>query len=161
VLKYPESDDVVLESNLNEERSDDIYDFINAIYALRKDSIAKEGEYGLGNLVFKEFRNLGYMDNLRRLRREAKSKELSLESLDQMKEAFSIHKPMTKDSFETFKAKHPEYRFEEKELGTLIFNGDEQIGTYLDKFGEIWLNEEKEPEKPLEEKAEYIEEYDN
>ena len=39
---------------------DKIDDFIEDVYDLRKNSIAKDGEYGLGNLVFKEFRNLGY-----------------------------------------------------------------------------------------------------
>ncbi len=71
-------DTFILESVIDEERSDDIYDFINQLYALRKESIAKDGEYGLGNLVFKEFRNLGYLDNLKKLRRIEKSKELSL-----------------------------------------------------------------------------------
>lgn len=75
--------DAIIESNLTEERSDDIYDFITELYNLRKESIANEGEYGLGNLVFKEFRNLGYLDNLRQLRKQAKSKELSLEELSQ------------------------------------------------------------------------------
>ena len=68
--------------SLREEFSDDIEKFINDIYALRKDSIANEGEYGLGNLVFKEFRNLGYLDNLKELRKQEKGKELSLEHLD-------------------------------------------------------------------------------
>lgn len=63
---------------INEELSDEIYDFIEDIYDLRKDSVAKEGEFGLGNLVFKEFRNLGYLDNLKELRKKEKGKELSL-----------------------------------------------------------------------------------
>ena len=67
---------------VNEELSDDIYSFIEDLYDLRKESIAKEGEYGLGNLVFKEFRNLGYLDNLKELRKQEKGKELSLENLD-------------------------------------------------------------------------------
>lgn len=67
---------------INEELSDDIYDFIEDLYDLRKESIASEGEYGLGNLVFKEFRNLGYLDNLKELRKQEKGKELSLESVD-------------------------------------------------------------------------------
>ena len=67
---------------VNEELSDDIYDFIEDLYDLRKESIANEGEYGLGNLVFKEFRNLGYLDNLKELRKQEKGKELSLESID-------------------------------------------------------------------------------
>lgn len=74
--------DDYLESKLTEEKSDDIYDFIEDLYNLRKESIASEGEYGLGNLVFKEFRNLGYLDNLKQLRKKEKSKELSLESIN-------------------------------------------------------------------------------
>ena len=63
--------------------SERINDFIEDLYDLRKESIASEGEYGLGNLVFKEFRNLGYLDNLKELRKHAKSKELSLEKLEE------------------------------------------------------------------------------
>ena len=69
-------------SRINEDLSDDIYNFIEDLYDLRKESIAKEGEYGLGNLVFKEFRNRGYLDNLKELRKQEKSKELSLEKLE-------------------------------------------------------------------------------
>lgn len=61
--------------------SEKINDFIEDLYDLRKESIAKGGEYGLGNLVFKEFRNLGYLDNLKGLKNKEKSKELSLESI--------------------------------------------------------------------------------
>ena len=57
----------------------EIEDFIEDIYDLRKTSIAKEGEYGIGNLVFKECRNLGYLDNLKKLKNELKSRKLSLE----------------------------------------------------------------------------------
>ena len=63
--------------------SDEVAQFIENIYELRKESIAEEGEYGLGNLVFKEFRNLGYLDRLKDLRKELKGKELSLEHLDE------------------------------------------------------------------------------
>lgn len=65
----------------NKVSSKDIEKFINDLYDLRKTSIAKDGEYGLGNLVFKEFRNLGYLKTLKTLRKELKSRELSLESL--------------------------------------------------------------------------------
>lgn len=61
---------------------DKIDDFIEDLYDLRKNSIAKDGEYGLGNLVFKEFRNLGYLDNLKELKRKEIEKDLSLESLN-------------------------------------------------------------------------------
>lgn len=57
---------------------DAIEKFIEDIYELRKTSIADDGEYGLGNLVFKECRNLGYLDNLKDLKRDIVNKELSL-----------------------------------------------------------------------------------
>lgn len=60
---------------------DEINDFIEDLYDLRKTSIAKDGEYGLGNLTFKECRALGYLDNLRQLKKEIRDRELSLESL--------------------------------------------------------------------------------
>lgn len=55
-------------------------DFINKLYELRQSSIEKEGEYGTGNLVFKEFRNKGYLDNLKDLSKRETSKTLTLES---------------------------------------------------------------------------------
>ena len=73
----------VIEDFENESKSEKIKDFIEDLYDLRKASIAKDGEYGLGNLVFKEFRNLGYLDNLKELRKQEKSKELSLEKLEE------------------------------------------------------------------------------
>jgi len=66
-----------------EPTAESIEDFIEDIYDLRKSSIASDGEYGLGNLVFKEFRNLGYLDNLKDLRKQCVSKELSLEHLEE------------------------------------------------------------------------------
>lgn len=65
------------------EASEKVYDFIEDIYELRKDSIANEGEFGLGNLVFKEFRNLGYLDALKHLTKILKGKELSLENMNE------------------------------------------------------------------------------
>lgn len=58
-------------------------DLIDELYLLRKDSISTDGEYGEGNLVFKEFRNRGYLDNLKQLLVDETSKELSLESLNE------------------------------------------------------------------------------
>jgi death-on-curing family protein len=53
-------------------------DFIEDIYDVRKESLASDGEYGLGNLVFKEFRALGYLDNLKELKCKLESEQLSL-----------------------------------------------------------------------------------
>ena len=63
--------------------SEDVEEYINDIYDERKDGIANEGEYSLSNLLFKEVRNKGYLDNLKELRKELKGKELSLEHLEE------------------------------------------------------------------------------
>ena len=70
---------MVTESLSNE--IDEINKFIDDIYVLRKESIDKDGEYGIGNLVFKEFRNKGYLDKLKDLKNEYISKELSVENM--------------------------------------------------------------------------------
>ena len=73
-------DESALEEDFDDEgKIQEIEDFIEDIYDLRKTSIANDGEYGIGNLVFKECRNLGYLDNLRELKNVLKSRKLSLE----------------------------------------------------------------------------------
>ena len=56
-----------------------IDNLIEDIYNLRKEGMEEDGEYSIKNLIFKEFRNLGYLDNLKELRKKEISKELSLE----------------------------------------------------------------------------------
>ena len=58
-----------------------VQDYINNLYNLRRTSIMTEGEFGKGNLVFKEIRNLGLLDKLKEKQYELSSKELSLESM--------------------------------------------------------------------------------
>ena len=70
IIKYLK----IVKSNNSEE----IDKFIDDIHDMRKDSIVKEGEFGIGNLVFKEFRRMGYLDNLKKLKDNLVSKELSL-----------------------------------------------------------------------------------
>lgn len=65
----------------NSSSSSEITRFINEIYNLRRLSIMTEGEYGIGNLVFKEVRNQGLLQQLKDLLNLNTSKELSLESL--------------------------------------------------------------------------------
>ena len=60
----------------------EIEQFINDLYLMRKESLATEGEWGTGNLVFKEFRNLGYLDSLKDRKYKYRSKELTLEGLN-------------------------------------------------------------------------------
>lgn len=61
--------------------SDDIENMINELYIIRKDSLDTEGEYGKGNQIFKEVRNLGLLDKLRDEYKRSRAKELSLEHL--------------------------------------------------------------------------------
>lgn len=51
---------------------------IEDLYDLRKESIKNEGEYGFGNLIFKEMRNLKYLDKLKELKNSLVSNKLSL-----------------------------------------------------------------------------------
>lgn len=64
--------------------SEIIKGIINQLYLMRKNSIAIEGEYGKGNQVFKDIRNTGKLDELKDLVKEFKSKELSLESFNDL-----------------------------------------------------------------------------
>ena len=59
--------------------SNDIKDCINMLYLMRKDSIATDGEYGVGNLLFKEIRNRGLLSALKDKYNEMISDELTLE----------------------------------------------------------------------------------
>ena len=59
--------------------SDDIKDCINMLYLMRKDSIATDGEHGVGNLLFKEIRNRGLLNALKDKYNEMISDELTLE----------------------------------------------------------------------------------
>ena len=78
-------------------QADAIVKFIDDIYKLRQESIAEDGEYGIGNLVFKEIRNRGILDKLKDKLRELTSKELSLESLEEDKE---VDKSVNLDDFD-------------------------------------------------------------
>ena len=59
--------------------SNDIKDCINMLYLMRKDSIAIDGEYSVGNLLFKEIRNRGLLSALKDKYNEMISDELTLE----------------------------------------------------------------------------------
>ena len=60
-------------------------DFINDLYILRKESLSKEGEYGLGNLIFKQFRNEGILDDLKERLYQYESAKLTLENINESK----------------------------------------------------------------------------
>lgn len=55
-----------------------ILDFINEIYMMRKLGLAQGGEASVGNLVFKELRNMEILSDLKDRYYELKSKDLSL-----------------------------------------------------------------------------------
>lgn len=71
-----------IKESIESNKIDKIDNFIEDVYDLRKMSLQKDGEYSIGNLVFKEMRALGYLDNLKALKNQLKSKELSLEELE-------------------------------------------------------------------------------
>lgn len=75
-----ELDDAKREVNeiLQSENVDEIEKEINKIMLNRKNGLAIDGEMSIGNLVFKELRNLGLIEGLRNKYAELKSAELSL-----------------------------------------------------------------------------------
>lgn len=89
LYSIPEIDENVLEKLIQEYEAkyldiidsptlDSIETFIDSLYDLRVSAIEKDGEFGLGNLLFKEFRHLGYLDTLKELKTKLISKKLSL-----------------------------------------------------------------------------------
>lgn len=92
-IKYPQyvdTEDIDLEPDLSdviEKVSEALvaYDYsssvellINNLYLMRKDSLSREGESGKGNLIFKEVRNRGLLDDLKDKYLELRSKELTI-----------------------------------------------------------------------------------
>lgn len=72
-----------LRDSLNQlDTKEDIKDFIDSLYLIRKSSLAKDGELGEGNLIFKQFRNDGILDELKNRLNKLEDKELTLEGLD-------------------------------------------------------------------------------
>ena len=69
-----------------DKNSDLIEQLIDELYLIRKNSLDAEGEYGKGIQLFKELRNLGYLDQLKDSYKQARSQELSLESLQRLHE---------------------------------------------------------------------------
>ena len=54
--------------------------FLDDLYILRKESLVSEGEFGEGNLIFKAFRNKGYIDELKDMKYRYKSSQLTMEN---------------------------------------------------------------------------------
>lgn len=68
-------DELLNDSNV---QSEDITEFIDRIYVLRRNSLLKDGEFGKGNLIFKKLRNEELLDKLKEKKNELLSKELSI-----------------------------------------------------------------------------------
>lgn len=66
---------------LNIKTKEDIESLINRLYEIRQEGLASEGELGVRNLIFKEFRNREYLQDLKDRLIEIEDKELSLEGL--------------------------------------------------------------------------------
>lgn len=60
---------------------DTINNCLNCLYMVRKNSIAADGEYGVGNILFKEIRNTGGLGKLRDALTNATNKQLTLEGM--------------------------------------------------------------------------------
>lgn len=72
--KYIDKSNEILNSNIPEE----VQNFLNDLYMKRKISLAEEGELSVGNLIFKELRNLGILEELKNKYYELQSDKLSL-----------------------------------------------------------------------------------
>ena len=57
---------------------EDIISIIDELYLLRRNSLVVDGEFGKGNIIFKQLRNNGLLDALKERRVELASKELSI-----------------------------------------------------------------------------------
>lgn len=71
-----------------------IDEFLDNIYNLRNDSLAAEGEFGMGNLIFKELRNRGILDHLKELKNEIESEDYSLPDNIEQKPATDTEQAM-------------------------------------------------------------------
>lgn len=94
-IKFPEKSlapEVDLEPELSNIKShvyeilsngslEDVNNCVNDLYLMRKSSLETSGEWGVGNLIFKELRNDGTLDQLRDRQDYLMSKELSLEGV--------------------------------------------------------------------------------
>lgn len=69
----PEINEILDYGDLNE-----VENCIDQLYLMRKNGLATDGEYGVGNQTFKELRNLGYLDKLKDRSMTLRSEELSI-----------------------------------------------------------------------------------
>lgn len=119
----------------------EVDDLIDDIYLQRQKSIIKYGEFGDGNICFKEFRNRGYLQNLRDLKVELENKEMSL---NDMNEQFLYLNNLNEDCDDhineglTSDDLFVGAEFIEPDTGTkvVITNIDDDLVTYDETIGE-------------------------
>lgn len=94
-IKFPQKLTTVLPANIDTNKydylvssankaiesrdSEAISNIIDDIYLIRKISLDTEGEFGQGNFLFKQLRNDGVLDSLKKAYKAARSSELTLE----------------------------------------------------------------------------------
>ena len=74
---------VDVEDALNSNDYDEVTKMIDWLYYQRKLSLQTGGEFSVGNLAFKAIRNEGLLDALRAKKHELRSKELTVEGLNE------------------------------------------------------------------------------
>ena len=79
ISKWEEKKNFAIKSG----NSSKIENLINTAYLIRKNSLEVDGEFGQGNLLFKELRNAGILQELKDGLIKSKSNELSLENLSE------------------------------------------------------------------------------
>ena len=72
------------------ESVEEVDDAIDSIYKERQASILKDGEYGIGNLLFKEIRNCGLLKQLKDRKVELENQEMSLNEESVFSKALDI-----------------------------------------------------------------------
>lgn len=84
VEKLVDKYDTIVSQPISKISPEEVNNFIQEIYDKRKTGLSPEGstgsEWAAGNLIFKEFRNRGYLDRLKDLHKNVISYQLSLNS---------------------------------------------------------------------------------
>lgn len=79
IAKYNEIKDIVDKLNDSEEAQD----ILDKVYEMRKAGLAEAGEFSTENLAFKMLRNEGYIDMLKKIKKQKIDKQLTLESYNE------------------------------------------------------------------------------
>ena len=111
------------------ETIEDIDSLINDIYIERQAGILTGGEYDIRNQCFKEFRNRGYLDDLKQRKVDLETKEMSLEERSQMEDyKFDLH-----GAIEQMKAINEDFQQPAPEL-------DDNLKDYLHRALDDWYD---------------------